>query len=136
MPRGCPQDDRRAWRELLAALPRSASEILVGASGWIESERKLLDVVGVDCRHLDAYSYGLVEVNALTDTATVTDTPTSTPSVASPSAASTPADTPVVTPIPSPEPTAEQYAQGRTKYVRSGGGTPPPGATPVGAPGP
>jgi len=34
------------WRELLAALPRSASEILVGASAWIESERKLLDVVG------------------------------------------------------------------------------------------
>jgi hypothetical protein len=34
------------WRELLAALPDSASEVLVGASGWIESERKLLDVVG------------------------------------------------------------------------------------------
>lgn len=29
------------------------------------------------------------------------------------------------------EPTAEQYAQGRSQYVRSGGGTPPPGATPV-----
>jgi bacterioferritin-associated ferredoxin len=31
-----------------------------------------------------------------------------------------------------PEPTADEYAKGRTKYVRSGGGTPPPGATPVG----
>lgn len=29
------------------------------------------------------------------------------------------------------EPTAEEYARGRTKYVQSGGGTPPPGATPV-----
>jgi len=26
-------------------------------------------------------------------------------------------------------PTAEEYAQNRAKYVRSGGGTPPPGAT-------
>src|SRR3972149_566538 len=34
--------------------------------------QQLISVVGVDCRHLDAYSYGLVEVNALTDTATVT----------------------------------------------------------------
>jgi len=32
----------------------------------------------------------------------------------------------------SPDPTAAEYAQGRTKYVRAGGGTPPPGATPVG----
>jgi len=28
-------------------------------------------------------------------------------------------------------PTAEEYAQGRTDYVRAGGGTPPPGATPL-----
>jgi bacterioferritin-associated ferredoxin len=28
-------------------------------------------------------------------------------------------------------PTAAEYAQGRTSYVRSGGGTPPPGATPL-----
>jgi len=28
-------------------------------------------------------------------------------------------------------PTAEEYAANRTKYVRDGGGTPPPGATPV-----
>ena len=28
-------------------------------------------------------------------------------------------------------PTASDYAHGRTGYVRSGGGTPPPGATPV-----
>jgi hypothetical protein len=41
------------WRELLASLPRSASEILVGASGWIEGERKLLDVIG-DWRDHDA----------------------------------------------------------------------------------
>jgi len=29
------------------------------------------------------------------------------------------------------EPTAEEYARLRTRYVRAGGGTPPPGATPV-----
>lgn len=29
------------------------------------------------------------------------------------------------------EPTPEQYAQQRAKYIRSGGGTPPPGATPL-----
>ena len=29
------------------------------------------------------------------------------------------------------EPSAAQYAQGRTQYVKSGGGTPPPGATPI-----
>jgi hypothetical protein len=29
------------------------------------------------------------------------------------------------------EPSAKEYAQGRTKYVRTGGGTPPPGATPI-----
>ncbi|MBI3840159.1 MAG: (2Fe-2S)-binding protein [Planctomycetia bacterium] len=29
------------------------------------------------------------------------------------------------------EPTAQEYARGRAKYVRSGGGTPPPGATPI-----
>jgi NAD(P)H-nitrite reductase large subunit len=29
------------------------------------------------------------------------------------------------------EPTAEDYAQMRGQYVRSGGGTPPPGATPI-----
>lgn len=28
-------------------------------------------------------------------------------------------------------PTADDYAHGRGDYVRSGGGTPPPGATPV-----
>jgi NAD(P)H-nitrite reductase large subunit len=28
-------------------------------------------------------------------------------------------------------PTAEDYARLRTKYVREGGGTPPPGATPI-----
>jgi NAD(P)H-nitrite reductase large subunit len=28
-------------------------------------------------------------------------------------------------------PTADEYARGRTTYVRSGKGTPPPGATPV-----
>jgi len=32
---------------------------------------------------------------------------------------------------PEPEPTAEQHAHGRSAYVRSGGGTPPPGATPI-----
>ena len=30
-----------------------------------------------------------------------------------------------------PEPTPEEYARGRGRYVRSGGGTPPPGATPI-----
>jgi bacterioferritin-associated ferredoxin len=29
-------------------------------------------------------------------------------------------------------PTPEQYARMRAKYVRTGGGTPPPGATPIG----
>lgn len=29
-------------------------------------------------------------------------------------------------------PTAAEYARGRTNYVHAGGGTPPPGATPVG----
>jgi len=29
------------------------------------------------------------------------------------------------------EPTAEEYARLRARYVRAGGGTPPPGATPV-----
>jgi bacterioferritin-associated ferredoxin len=29
------------------------------------------------------------------------------------------------------EPTREEYAQGRSRYVREGKGTPPPGATPV-----
>lgn len=28
-------------------------------------------------------------------------------------------------------PSADDYAQGRTQYVRSGKGTPPPGATPI-----
>src|SRR5580704_5190989 len=30
-----------------------------------------------------------------------------------------------------PAPSTRDYAQGRTLYVRSGGGTPPPGATPI-----
>ncbi len=30
-----------------------------------------------------------------------------------------------------PEPTAQDYARARARYVRSGGGTPPPGATPI-----
>lgn len=33
--------------------------------------------------------------------------------------------------IQADEPTAQEYAQLRSRYVRSGGGTPPPGATPV-----
>ncbi len=32
---------------------------------------------------------------------------------------------------PAADPDANAYAAGRTKYVRSGGGTPPPGATPI-----
>jgi NAD(P)H-nitrite reductase large subunit len=31
----------------------------------------------------------------------------------------------------SDEPTPQEYAQQRAKYIRAGGGTPPPGATPV-----
>jgi NAD(P)H-nitrite reductase large subunit len=31
-----------------------------------------------------------------------------------------------------PELSRDQYATGRTRYVRSGHGTPPPGATPIG----
>ena len=30
------------------------------------------------------------------------------------------------------EPSAEEYAAMRSRYVRGGGGTPPPGATPIG----
>jgi NAD(P)H-nitrite reductase large subunit len=30
-----------------------------------------------------------------------------------------------------PEPSRDEYAAGRTRYVRSGHGTPPPGATPI-----
>jgi bacterioferritin-associated ferredoxin len=30
-----------------------------------------------------------------------------------------------------PEPSAAEYARGRSAYVRAGGGTPPPGATPI-----
>jgi NAD(P)H-nitrite reductase large subunit len=33
-------------------------------------------------------------------------------------------------------PSSEEYARMRTKYVRAGGGTPPPGATPIGDDGP
>jgi bacterioferritin-associated ferredoxin len=29
------------------------------------------------------------------------------------------------------DPTAQEHARGRAQYVRAGGGTPPPGATPV-----
>ncbi len=29
------------------------------------------------------------------------------------------------------EPSAAEYARGRTQYVKAGGGTPPPGATPI-----
>jgi hypothetical protein len=32
-------------------------------------------------------------------------------------------------------PSAEEYAKLRSKYVRAGGGTPPPGATPIDADG-
>jgi NAD(P)H-nitrite reductase large subunit len=31
-------------------------------------------------------------------------------------------------------PSAAEYAAGRSQYVREGGGTPPPGATPIDAP--
>jgi bacterioferritin-associated ferredoxin len=31
-------------------------------------------------------------------------------------------------------PSAAEYAAGRSQYVREGGGTPPPGATPIGDP--
>lgn len=31
----------------------------------------------------------------------------------------------------SAEPSAEDYAQARAEYIRAGGGTPPPGATPI-----
>ncbi len=34
-------------------------------------------------------------------------------------------------PLAVEEPTAQEYAQLRARYVRAGGGTPPPGATPI-----
>jgi NAD(P)H-nitrite reductase large subunit len=40
------------------------------------------------------------------------------------------AETPAIEELPS----AEEYARGRTTYVRSGKGTPPPGATPIAEP--
>jgi NAD(P)H-nitrite reductase large subunit len=33
--------------------------------------------------------------------------------------------------VSEPEPDAQTYAQARSQYVRAGGGTPPPGATPI-----
>jgi len=30
-----------------------------------------------------------------------------------------------------PDPSPQDYAQGRSRYVKEGGGTPPPGATPI-----
>ena len=36
-----------------------------------------------------------------------------------------------ITDKPAHEPTALEHAQGRASYVRAGGGTPPPGATPI-----
>ena len=30
-----------------------------------------------------------------------------------------------------PDPTKDEYARGRSDYIRRGGGTPPPGATPI-----
>lgn len=41
------------------------------------------------------------------------------------------AEDPAAPPITAELPTAEDYAQGRSRYVLSGGGTPPPGATPI-----
>jgi bacterioferritin-associated ferredoxin len=32
------------------------------------------------------------------------------------------------------EPTPQEYAQQRAQYIRAGGGTPPPGATPIDGP--
>jgi NAD(P)H-nitrite reductase large subunit len=32
---------------------------------------------------------------------------------------------------PTADPTAQEHAQARAQYVRAGGGTPPPGATPI-----
>jgi hypothetical protein len=34
-------------------------------------------------------------------------------------------------PAAEPDIDPQQHAQGRSAYVRSGGGTPPPGATPI-----
>lgn len=33
--------------------------------------------------------------------------------------------------IPDNEPSAREYSKGRSGYIRQGGGTPPPGATPI-----
>jgi len=43
----------------------------VGAAG-LAAFNAILDLVGVDCRHLDAFSYGLVEVDTSAGTATLT----------------------------------------------------------------
>jgi phosphodiesterase/alkaline phosphatase D-like protein len=43
-----------------------------GGAQLLDALHALLDLVGIDCRHLDVYSYGTVEVNANAGTATVT----------------------------------------------------------------
>ena len=45
-----------------------ATSRLAGLLGF----NTLLDLVGVHCRHLDAYSYGVVDVEASAGTATIT----------------------------------------------------------------
>lgn len=53
---------------------RTLQEDILNASGQagLAGFNALLDLVEVDCRHLDAFSYGLVEVDARAGTATLT----------------------------------------------------------------
>lgn len=48
--------------------------ILIGAAGpsGVDAQQAIHSILGAQCRHLDAYSYGLVQVEAAAGTATVT----------------------------------------------------------------
>ena len=48
------------------------SVLAQAGAGGLAAFNLLLDFLGVDCRHLDAFSYGLVEINASAGTATIT----------------------------------------------------------------
>src|SRR5262249_26114321 len=50
---------------ILGAFGPTIGPVAVGA------KQQILSLVGVDCRHLDAYSYGVVDVNVAAGTVTI-----------------------------------------------------------------
>lgn len=52
-----------------ATLQREVESAMPGAAGLLN---QFAEILGASCRHLDAYSYGVVEVNAANGTATIT----------------------------------------------------------------